>query len=124
MSYELNQMLNNKGKVSCNKDILLSIINLAAKEIAGVSSLCENFGSTIKKKFFNKYYEEGVKVNYVNDGIIVNIYLNVLFGYSVTDIAYRVQENVKNAITSMMDIKVNSINIHVMGVDFKKDGEQ
>ena len=121
MGFELNQMINNKGKVSCNKDILLSIINLAAKEIAGVASLCENFGSTLKKKFFNKYFEEGVKVGYVNDGINVNIYLNVFYGYGVTDIAYRVQENVKNAITSMMDIKVNSINIHVMGVEFVKE---
>ena len=58
-----------------------------------------------------------------DDGVVVDIYLNVWFGYSVNDVAYRVQENVKNGISSMMEIKVNSINVHVLGVDFKKINE-
>ena len=37
---------NDKGKVICNRSILLSVINLAAKEISGVSSLCDNVGVT------------------------------------------------------------------------------
>ena len=36
---------NENGKVFCGKNIMLSIINLAAKEISGVSSLCSNFST-------------------------------------------------------------------------------
>ena len=124
MDYEIKEVINknNKGKVSCNRDILLSIVNLAAKEIAGVSSLRENFSSGIKK-FFSNNYTDGVKITNIDDGVVVDIYLNVWFGYSVNDVAYRVQENVKNGISSMMEIKVNSINVHVLGVDFKKINE-
>ena len=42
---------NENGKVFCGKNIMLSIINLAAKEISGVASLCTNFGSKFKKFF-------------------------------------------------------------------------
>lgn len=109
------------GRVYCNKNILLSIINLAAKEISGVSQLCSKFGSKFKKMFSSTNYFEGVKVAYTKDSIAVDVYLNVFFGYSVADVAYRVQENIKNGISSMMDINVNGINVHVLGVNFSKE---
>ena len=112
---------NQDGKVYCGKNIMLSIINLAAKEISGVSSLCSNFGSRFKR-FFSSNYFEGVKVSYTqNKNLIIDIYLNVYFGYSVADVAYRVQENVKNGISNMISAKIESINIHVMGVDFTRE---
>ena len=35
------------GKVSCNRNILLSIVTLAAKEVNGVAGLVENYNSKI-----------------------------------------------------------------------------
>ena len=122
MDYQLENEIksSNKGKVTCNKQILLSIINLAAKEIAGVDSLCENFSSGLKKLFSNNM-SEGVKVEYTNDGVNVDIYLNIEYGYNVSDVSHRVQENVKNSISSMIDVKLNNINVHIMGVVFKEE---
>lgn len=123
MNYELNGEMysnkSNKGKVTCNKNILLSIVNLATKEIAGVASLCDNFGSGIKK-MFSTNYTNGVKVAYGKNGVIVDVYINVYDGYSVPDIAYKVQENIKNGISSMLDTEIDSINVHVQGVDFSQ----
>lgn len=125
MNYQIsdNEVIKNKGKVNCNKNVLLSIINLAAKEISGVDSLCSNFSSGLKKLFSNNV-SEGVKIAYENNGITVDIYLNILYGYNVTDVAHRVQENVKNGISSMIDIKVNSINVHIMGVEFGAEANE
>lgn len=117
--YEYNND-NRDGKVYCNRNILLSIINLAAKEISGVSKLCNNFGNKFKKMFSSNYFE-GVKLSRGKDSLSVDIYLNVFMGYSVADVAYRVQENIKNGISSMMDVKINGINVHVLGVDFSKE---
>ena len=112
---------NENGKVYCGKNIMLSIINLAAKEISGVSSLSSNFGSRLKKMFSSNYFE-GVKVSYSqNKNLIIDIYLNVFFGYSVADVAYRVQENVKNGISNMISKKIESVNIHILGVDFSRE---
>lgn len=119
MNYQLceNEINKNKGKVNCNKDVLLSIINLAAKEIAGVDSLCSSFNAGLKK-IFTSNVSDGVKITYENEGITVDVYINLIYGYDVTDVAHRVQENVKNGISSMIDIKVNSVNVHVMNVEF------
>lgn len=124
MSLELNQIAskNNKGKISCNRDILLSIVSLATKEVSGVSCLCANFGNGLKKVFSNNY-TQGVKITESGDSIMVDIYINILFGFSVNDVAYRVQENVKDGLSSMVDIKIDSINVHVLGVDFPNGNE-
>ena len=109
-----------KGNVTYGSDIVLSVINLATKEIAGVSSIVTKFSSALKRWFSNNYYE-GVKITYNKDAMNVDVYINVCFGYNVTEVAFRVQENIKNSLSGMIDIKINRINVHVLGVEFPKD---
>ena len=109
-----------KGNVTYGSNIVLSVINLATKEIAGVSSIVTKFSSMLKRWFSNNYYE-GVKVSYNKDAMNVDVYINVCFGYNVTEVAYRVQENIKNSLSGMIDVKINRINVHVLGVEFRKD---
>ncbi len=109
-----------KGNVTYGSNIVLSVINLATKEIAGVSSIVTKFSSMLKRWFSNNYYE-GVKVSYNKDAMNVDVYINVCFGYNVTEVAYRVQENIKNSLSGMIDVKINRINVHVLGVEFSKD---
>ena len=109
-----------KGNVTYGSDIVLSVINLATKELAGVSSIVTKFGSALKRWFSNNYYD-GVKVTYVKNAMTVDVYINVCFGYNVTEVAFRVQENIKNSLSGMIDIKINKINVHVLGVEILKD---
>lgn len=112
-----------KGNVTYNKEIILSVINLATKEIAGVSSLVANFGSGVKKWFSHNYYE-GVKISSNNNNeMVVDVYINVYYGYNVSEISYKVQENIKSSLQSMIDVNINNINVHVLGVDFPKEDE-
>lgn len=111
-----------KGNVTFDGNIILSVINLATKEIAGISSMATNFCSKIRD-FFNKNIKDGVKVSYVNNSLVVDVYVNIAYGYNVSDIAYKVQENIKNSLASMMDINIDKINVHFMGVDFATEEE-
>jgi len=107
-----------KGFVTYNKNILLSIISLAAKEISGVASLCSNFSGNFFKKLFSNNYCEGVRITHTKDGLIIDVYVNIFANYSVSDVAFHVQENIKSGITSMMNTPIHSINVRVMGVQF------
>lgn len=105
-----------KGKVEIDRDILLSIINLATKEISGVSELTNDYIPWIKKKL-TRPKSEGVAIKFDINGVLnVDVYIKVIIGYSVPDIAYRVQENIKNSLGSMVGIKPGKINVHVLGV--------
>lgn len=109
------ETLSSKGKVDIDRDILLSIINLAAKEISGVDKLTNSYLPLVKRPFGNK--TEGVKIKFENNNTIkVDIYMVIKNGYSVPDVAYRVQENVKNSLNSMVGLQPGKINVHVMDV--------
>lgn len=114
-------VLPNKGKVDIDRDILLSIINLATKEISGVDSLTNNYMPWIKRAMKPK--SEGVKIKFENNNTVsIDIYIIVKIGYSVPDVAFRVQENVKNSLSSMVGLKPAKINVHVYGVAVDNEG--
>lgn len=118
--YQSNNFNPDGGSTILDKNIILSVVSLATKEIAGVSDLAEKFTSAIKR-LFSSNYGNGAKLSIVNDKICVDVYINVFYGYNVSDIAYKVQENVKNSISSMVDVEIDKVNIHVMGVVFEKE---
>lgn len=111
-----------EGNVSYKRNVVLSIVNLATQEINGIAGLSNEGVSTIKK-VFDKNYHKGVIIEFVDNSVYVDVYVNVLFGYSVRDVAFRVQENVKSSIESMTDYKVEAINVNVMGVVFNANEE-
>ncbi len=114
MAKSKNQVTH-KGRVDIDRDILLSIINLAAKEINGVESLTNQYLPWYKKLIKQK--SEGVNIKFdTNSSLKVDVYIKVYIGYSVPDIAYKVQENIKNSLNSMVGLKPNKINVHVYGV--------
>lgn len=121
---EIEDSLNNKGKITCDRKILLSIISLAAKEINGVSELVDT-PTTKLKRIVNKNDSKGVKLKILPNGkLIIDVYLKVFNGTNVPDISFRVQENIKNNIASMVEMKAGKINIHVVGVDFINNSEE
>ena len=116
-----NHMQENKGKITCNRKILLSIISLATKEINGVSALQDCFSMKLKR-IFTRSDNTGVKIKFSTNGqLTIDVYIRVYNGNNVPEIAYKVQDNIKNNISSMVDMRVSKINIHVVGVDFKSD---
>lgn len=116
-----NQDTNN-GKITLDRKILVSIINLAAKEINGVESVT-NSSRPWYKRMFNRY-DDGVEIKFEKNGALtVDVYINIYVGFSVPDIAYRVQENIRNSLATMVALKPLKINIHVINVECDKEVE-
>ncbi len=111
------------GVVFCNKNNILSIISLATKEITGVASMDDRFTSRIKDKLSSNYYN-GAKIKFVADNkIVVDVYINVYQNYNVPEVTYKIQQNIKNSIGTMVNLSIEKINVHVVGVVFN-DGEE
>lgn len=108
------------GKLSYERSVVVQIIELAAKEIAGVASFATGAGLAIKSAF-SKKLKKGIYLNFTEEGIETTVYLNALFGHSVNEVAYRVQENIKKSVESMTEYKVKRINIIVVGVKFQAE---
>lgn len=64
-----------------------------------------------RKRNFNIYIDEGK--------VVIDIYLNVSYGFSVPEVACNVQETVKSEIEAATSFTVEAINVNVSGVVFK-----
>lgn len=114
---------NYPGKLTCNRNILYSIISLATNEISGVAGMNKNSKCFLLKLFQNKNFN-GIKIKYnANASIFVDVYIDVYSNISVPDICFKVQENIKNSIQSMVDIKATKINVHIVDVVINKEEE-
>lgn len=93
------------GKVVYNVGILHNIVNLAVAEVEGTVYDLEN-----KKNASSLYVER--------DGIYVDVSVVVKYGYNVPELAYRIQQTVKQSVENMTHFKVAEVDVHVVDVVF------
>jgi len=97
-----------KGKVVYNIGIVKGIVCLAVEDVSGVA--IQN------KKRSGKGGPDGIKVIINNEGISVDVSVNIYYGYNVPDVAFNIQQNIKHSVESMTKYKIDSVDVKVSGV--------
>ena len=99
-----------------NKNMMLSIVTLATKEIAGVVDVAQPPLQRLKK-VFSQNIGDGVSIKFTQLGLIIDVYIVVEIGYSANDVVYRVQQNIKNSVSTMVEMPIKAINIHIVDAE-------
>ena len=113
-------MENNIGTVQIADDVVAIIAGLAATEVQGVSSMAGNITKEIVSKLGVKNLSKGVRVTVEEGSVCVDVAINVEYGYSVTEVSYKVQDKVKTAIENMTGLNVTEVNVRIAGVSLEK----
>ena len=103
----------NLNSTHINRNMMLSIVTLATKEIAGVVDIANPKLQQIKKAF-SQNVGDGVSIKFTQLGLIIDVYIVVEIGYSANDVVYRVQQNIKNSISTMIEMSIKAINVHIV----------
>lgn len=111
------------GNVNISDDVIGIITSIAAAEIEGVNGLYGGFAEDIAEMFGVKNLKKGVKVEIVDEVVVVDLNIIVDFGIKIPDVAWQVQENVKNAIETMTGLTCKEVNIHVQGINMNSNDE-
>ncbi|MEA3423893.1 MAG: Asp23/Gls24 family envelope stress response protein [Bacillota bacterium] len=120
MSEEIKKNANDIGQVNISDEVIEIITDISVKEIQGVKGLYGNITSDIAGIFSKKGHTKGVIVEIIDEKAVINLDIVVDFGVKIPEIAWLVQENVKSTIESMTDIKVQTINVNIAGINFIK----
>lgn len=105
------------GEIKITTGVLESIAAQAASEIEGVVSKVTGFQKEVGNFLGMDRDRINTKITTEDNGIIVDIEIRVLYGYSVPDIAIAIQDRVKEQILFMTDLAVQEVNIHVLSVE-------
>lgn len=92
------------GKIVYNAGIVQNIVALAVAEVEGT------IPAQGKKNGISLYLEK--------DGIYADVSVIVKYGYNVPELAYRIQQSVKQSVENMTHYKVAEVDVHVLDVVF------
>ena len=110
------------GNVNISDDVVAAIAGIATAEIEGVYGMAGGMVDGIAEKFgAKKSPQKGVKVDVKPEGTTIDLYVVVNFGVRIPELAWNVQENVKNSVETMTGITVLRVNVHIDGVHFAED---
>ena len=111
------------GNVNISDDVIGIISSIAAAEITGISGLSGKITEDLVEMLGKKNFSKGVKVEIKEDKVEIDLNLIVDYGVKIPDVSWKVQENVKTAVESMTGLKVLAVNVHVHGINLKKQEE-
>lgn len=106
----------NVGEVKIADDVVAIIAGIAATETEGVASMAGNITKEIISKLGMKNLSKGVKVNVEDTNVVVELSLNIRYGYNVPEVSANVQDKVKTSIENMTGLNVSEVNVQIAGV--------
>lgn len=108
-----------KGEQTMSKGFIAQYAAEAALSTAGVSSLDTGVIANIKEAIGLAHEGEGVRVSFRKedaDDVIITVYPVVEFGYVIPEVAWNLQEHVKNDVEAYTGLNVDAVHVHVTGV--------
>ena len=93
-----------KGKITYNSDIVSGIVVLSLQETEGIELIPSK--------------SKGIKISFEKEGVFVDISVIAHYGYSVPELAYRIQQTIKQMVESMTKYKIAKVDVHVQSVIF------
>ncbi|HPU00268.1 MAG: Asp23/Gls24 family envelope stress response protein [Firmicutes bacterium] len=115
------------GMIRISDEVVAVIAGLAATEVEGVAAMSGGLAGGIAEVLGRRNLAKGVKVEVGTEEAKVDLHIVVNYGVRIPDVAWEIQENVKNAIERMTGLRVLQVNVHVQGVSFpakEKGGER
>jgi len=112
------------GQVKISDDVVIIIAGIATSGVKGVSTTRTGVAEGISNLFSKNNYSKGIKVEINENIVVLDIFINVEYGYKINEVAREVQAAVKKEIESMTDLQVASVNVHVLNIIQEKDKDK
>ena len=98
-----------KGKITYNSDIVSGIVVLSLRETEGIELVPSK--------------SNGIKLCFEKEGVFVDISVIAHYGYNVPELAYSIQQTIKQMVESMTKYKIAKVDVHVQSVVFPEHKE-
>lgn len=112
------------GEVRIAEEVVSIIAGLAATDIQGVASMSGGIAGGIAEVLGRRNLSKGIKVEVGTEEAKIDIFIIVEYGSRIPDVAWDIQEGVKNTVENMTGLKVPYVNVHVQGVHFPQREEE
>ncbi|MBQ7737140.1 MAG: Asp23/Gls24 family envelope stress response protein [Oscillospiraceae bacterium] len=116
-NYVTNQT--EKGNISISEDVINVMVTSTVSEIEGVAGLTNPTNTEIADFLGLKNNAKGIKVSSDGNEMTIDLVILVRYGYGVTVVAKKLQEQVAANLESVTGLKTR-VNVHVSGISFDR----
>ncbi len=113
----INIKSDESGEIKVADEVVAIIAGLATTEVDGVSSMAGNITNEIVSRLGMKSLSKGIQVEVEDNEVVVDVAINIAYGYSIPEVSTKVQEKVKSTIETMTGLSVATINVRIASVD-------
>ena len=99
-----------RGEVFYDESIVESIVDIALRNVEGVCVPKPKKGKAGSRDY--------VKLVNEKEGIYVSVTVDLVYGYSVPDVAYNIQRGIRQNVESMTKYRISKIDVFVSDVNF------
>jgi uncharacterized alkaline shock family protein YloU len=114
------------GETTIDDEVIGAIAGVAAREVEGVASLgTSSIRRTVVERLGRAEEKaRGVQVEAGKKEAIVDITLNVLYGFSIPKIIIEVRKKVAYRLLELVGLIAKEINVNVVGIEFPEGVER
>ena len=119
MALEIN---NDLGRVSISDDVIASVAGGTAVSCYGIIGMASKnqVKDGITEILGKENYSKGIIVKKDDGKLVIDLYIIVMYGTKISEIANNVQSSVKYQIEKTLGVKVDEVNIFIQGIKVNK----
>ena len=104
------------GEVQIANEVVSTIAGISAAEVEGVDSMAGGLTNELAGRFGVKNLSKGQ-----DDSAVVDLAINMKYGYNIPKTCAQVQDKVAQAINSMTGLTVERVNVRIAGVTLEQE---
>jgi len=115
------------GEINVSIETIGSIVSLNLADVKGVvgsrKSIIKEITDMLRGDTSENEREEAsrtIKVEIKDNKPLINLHIIIKYGVRIPDIAWDIQNRVKEGLREKLGTDINEINIHVQGIQFPK----
>lgn len=119
-----NILKEEEENINISEEVITTISGIAVSEISGVAEMAGGITGGITEVLSGKKnLSKGIKAETDGNNVKIDVNIIVNYGVRIPDVAFDIQNKVKQSVETMTGLKVNEVNVHVQGVNIEKTEE-
>ena len=108
------------GVIHISEEVIVSIAAMAVMEVEGVYGVGPNPAPDLTDRLSKRGLGKSIRLAFEEESVTIACDVTLLFGYSVIEVAKKIQEQVTTAVASMTGCKVQGVDVNVCGITLPK----
>ncbi|WP_294973808.1 Asp23/Gls24 family envelope stress response protein [uncultured Leuconostoc sp.] len=104
------------GTTQVTPEVIEVVAQIATQEVHGVYSMRGTLSDRFTNAFGSNARGKGVELSHADEGLVIDVYVFLQYGVVVPKVALEIQHAIQSQISSMTDLQVTQINVHVTGI--------